>query len=499
MSMKFKYLAASVCLLVSLAGCREEMVIKGSYVEPGCGVLNVSVSSHGTLTRAVGDYLPEATFPEEREVRSIAFFVKTENDTKGDKALAGTFARFFSHSADPELALAEPLAEIGGTGSGIYNCGIRMYSDSWKSPQVIVVANYVENGLQDVLEGVSRWDELQDLLTPENVRPRTPLLMYGKETVVNWTDAGGVAAASIGLQRMVSRIDVRNGAFDDTDASKGFVLESVSLVRPKAASFLLPPTADMLAYIRPATSGYTTTTLTGDALTDKEKQRVDSLYVYENPNAAPDGVAATTATAVRITGKYLGHDIVKTIALAQKNGTPIALRRNYRYLVHIRKGADPQEPAFELKVAEWEKGDSLYVTPVYKAPGFEHVNKSEALIGWNSEKKAYTVPTSKAAAPGNVQFRVKSESQRYIAVDTIAVYKAAGDSVIGHSELLKGKITPDAAGIVQEGATFSCVYKLDIPVKLVDGVDKEPLHSVRLVFANSVYPEATDTLTIKYE
>lgn len=175
MDRRFKYLAATVCLLASLAGCREEMVRRGSYVEPGCGVLKVSVGCGGTLTRAVGDYLPEVTLPEERVIGSIAFFVRTENDTKDGKTLAGTFARFFSHATDPELALAEPLTEMGGTGSGLYNCGIRMYSDSWKNPKVIVVANYAENGLTDALEKVERWDDLADLMTEADVRPSTPV------------------------------------------------------------------------------------------------------------------------------------------------------------------------------------------------------------------------------------------------------------------------------------------------------------------------------------
>lgn len=500
MDRRFKYLAAAVCLLASLAGCREEMVQRGSYVEPGCGVLRVSVGCGGTLTRAVGDYLPEVTLPEERAIGSIAFFVRTENDTKDGKTLAGTFARFFSHATDPELALAEPLTEMGGTGSGLYNCGIRMYSDSWKNPKVIVVANYVENGLTDALEKVERWDDLADLMTEADVLPSTPLLMRGGITEgVGWTDAGGVVAKAIDLERVVARVDVRNEAFDDTDPTRGFVLQSVSLVRPKSASFLLPPTEGMMEWIKPAAAGvYPETALSGDELTDKDKQKVDALYVYENLNLDPDG-EDTGAMAVRVAGTYETHPVVKTVVMARENGTPVALSRNHRYLVLIQKGADPQEPKFTVKVADWERGDSVSVTPTFKVPAFDNVDKSKPLVVWDKEKRTYTVPAGNAADPGYVKFKVKSESQSFIAVDTIAVYKAAGDSVVGHSALLKGLIEPDAAGIVYTGADFSCAYKLTLPVKAVDGADKEPLYSLRLVFANSVYKEATDTLTIKYD
>lgn len=498
---KIRYLMIAGSLFMGLTGCREELMEPGSYVAPGYGVLKLAVSSEKGATRAVGDLLPpDVTFDKEKEIHSIAFFVKTDADTKDGKTLAGTFARFYSDTDQADLALSEPLAKAG---DGQYTCGIRVYSESWKNPKVIVIANYVENGLKTALENVKHWQELQDITTPDNAQPHNPLLMYGNlEELSYWTNnQGGLATRTISLERIVSRIDIHNKAFvkdaatGNTDG--GFVLHSVTLQKPKAQSFLLPPTESMLNSIASATAGYETLTLTGDSLKEASLQNLDSLYVYENLNTDPD-LYATLATSLKITGLYKGNPISKVIPLKDKEGKVIALKRNHRYVVEITKSDDPKEVKFNISAAEWAEGDSVGLMPQFKAPIFTNV--SEGNTAWDGSKNTFTVPVGYAGNPGAIGFEVSSENQSFLPTDTIAVYKAAGDSVVYHSDILSGKITPDGAGITVSGINFTRKYQITpLPAKNYLGADKEPLYSIRLVYANSIYTEAADTLTIKYE
>lgn len=89
------------------------------------------------------------------------------------------------------------------------------------------------------------------LSTPlgEGDTPSTPLLMYGKIGELKaWENSeGGVTAASIGLERMVSRLDIENHAYKvkmDGDATvvdpTGYIIDSVRLVRTYTACYLLP-------------------------------------------------------------------------------------------------------------------------------------------------------------------------------------------------------------------------------------------------------------------
>lgn len=497
---KIRYLVIAGSLFMGLSGCREELVEQGSYVAPGYGVLKLAVGSENAVTRAVGDRLPSSvTFDKEKEIHSIAFFVKTDADTKDGKTVAGTFARFYSDTDNADQALSEPLARAG---DGQYTCGIRVYSESWKNPQVIVIANYVENGLKTVLESVEHWQDLQDIATIANAQPHTPLLMYGTvDELSYWTDnLGGVATRTVSLERIVARIDIRNKAFvkdaatGNTDG--GFVLQSVTLQKPKAQSFLLPPTESMLNSIASATSGYETLTLTGDSLKEADLQNLDSLYVYENLNLNPD-LYATQATSLKITGLYKGNPIVKVIPLKNEEGQTIALRRNHRYVVDITKSKDPEEVKFSVSAAEWAKGDSVGLTPQFKAPLFAVVSEGNA--AWDGTRKTFTIPSANTANPGTIGFEVSSENQSFLPVDTIAVYKAAGDSVVYSSDILSGKITAEGTGITVNGIRFTRKYQATLPAKDYLGADKEPLYSIRLVYANSIYPEAADTLTIKYE
>lgn len=491
--------ALTGCLLLGLGltGCREEMIDRGEYLEPGYGMLKMSVGSQGAVTRALGDLLPsDVTFDEEKEIESIAFFVKTDATEKDGKTVPGTFARFYSHTDNPELRLSEPLT---GTGTpGFYTCGIRVYSQSWKNPQVITIANYMENGLKDKLEAVERWQDLQDICSPANVKPQTPLLMYGKVDELSYwaNNQGGLATKEIVIQRIVSRIDIVNEAFDNTDpAKKGFVLKSATLLRPKAQSFLLPPGKAMLNSLGAATAGYETLTLTGDALTDEAKQKLDSIYVYENLNLDPTAWD-TQATALKITGTWKGNPVEKIVTMIDKDDKVIALKRNHRYLVKLVKGPDETELKFQVSVADWAEGDSVNIVPKYKAPTFEWVSSTPAT--WDGTTNTFTIPAANADSPGTLSFKVKSENQSFAVVDTIAIFKATGDSVVNNSDILKNALSPDGSGITMNGTKFERTYSVNPPVKMYLGADKEPLHSIRLVFANSVYPTAADTLTIKY-
>ena len=87
-----------------LVSCNEEEVNRNTdYVEPGYGKLTLTMDLPlNTGTKAEGDVLTDVSFPSEKEISSVAFFVHTEADEQG----AGTFGKYFSTE---EVGAAEGL------------------------------------------------------------------------------------------------------------------------------------------------------------------------------------------------------------------------------------------------------------------------------------------------------------------------------------------------------------------------------------------------------
>lgn len=152
-------------MALAVGACQEEAVpAKGPVADGPEGILTLTLGGDASMTKAVGDYVPDGvTTQEEKEVRSLALFVKT--DASGTEAdfKPGAFARFLSESDKPEEQLSEPLTEAGAP--GLYTCQVKVHSYSWRNPEVIAIANYAENGLADDLRKLASWDELRELTT----------------------------------------------------------------------------------------------------------------------------------------------------------------------------------------------------------------------------------------------------------------------------------------------------------------------------------------------
>lgn len=153
------YKIALLPLLVAgmLASCNsDEEIIRTNpdYMEAGYGALTVTLTNPGKGSTKAGEELADVATAEEKTIKSVAFFVQTGNDVVDGETKTGKFGAYFS-TEEPLSAngLQEELAEVE---AGSYTAKIRHKSDGWADPKVIVIANYAENGLTDVLKDVQR-------------------------------------------------------------------------------------------------------------------------------------------------------------------------------------------------------------------------------------------------------------------------------------------------------------------------------------------------------
>lgn len=72
--------ALSLCMALAVGACQEEAVpAKGPVADGPEGILTLTLGGDASMTKAVGDYVPDGvTTQEEKEVRSLALFVKTD-------------------------------------------------------------------------------------------------------------------------------------------------------------------------------------------------------------------------------------------------------------------------------------------------------------------------------------------------------------------------------------------------------------------------------------
>ena len=284
--------------------------------------------------------------------------------------------------------MQEELEEVTAGTPGEYTAKIRHRSDGWKNPQVIVIVNYLENGLADKLKAITNWEDLGKVVSETiSENPKTPLLMYSTRTIEAWKRAsggngGGSASMDFDMDRLVSRIDIHNNAYNKTIPDNGFVLTSAQLIRPKTASYLIPGITDLptqtVSGVPFATSGTVVEEGTSPVI-----QKLDSLYAYENDNADP-----ATATAVQVNGTYRGGKVSKVIEFKKVDGVgtigdPIALARNHRYVVNINAAPDSTDITWDIVVKEWAESDTIKVKPVYPKPvlsDFVEANMNRLLL-----------------------------------------------------------------------------------------------------------------------
>jgi len=348
-------------------------------------------------------------YPAEKEVRSVAFFTKTDDvGTFGDPNFQlGAFNKYFSTEA---LRSVNGLYEALTHTSAGYTASILVKSDGFgPRTQVYIFANYAENGLTDALKAIEKWEDLKHVktlfsTTADNIR--TPLLMIGYKGDIPLKSTQA-EAATIRLSRIVSRIDIVNDAIDlvSGDPDKGFVLESAQVLRPREYSYLLPN--NEFRSITPVLSSYPV--VTAGNLPENDPKKVTALYMYETDNLGEE----LQKTVIRIKGTLLGAPYLRDIPLKKpdekgKEGDPIALERNFRYQLTIKLVETSGEITWTIGIADWNDGTIIHIDPPLMTPVISAPDLTAATAAnWDLATKTYLFEGGK-----NETVRFKATSLR---------------------------------------------------------------------------------------
>lgn len=498
--MNYKLAMIPLLLVGLLASCSDsEELIKTNpeFVEAGYGALTLTLKyPDSPKTKAVGDTLVSVAYDTEKTIKSVAFFVDTETETVNGIEMYGAFGGYFSDEEvlDPK-GLQEELAEVVAGTPGEYTAKIRHRSDGWQNPKVIVIANYVENELSDKLKAVKNWADLQKVVSETiSENPRTPLLMYSTKTIDAWkrqsgSNGGGAASMDFDMDRLVSRIDIHNNAYNKTTPGNGFELTSAQLIRPKTASYLIPKVTELPTQGISATPFAVSGTVVEDGTDPNIIQKIDSLYAYENDNAD-----AATATAVQINGTFRGGNISKVIELKQADGVgtvglPIALARNHRYVVNINTAPDSTDITWDIVVKEWAESDTIKVKPEYPKPVFSDFTDGTTNGAiWTEATKTIDI-TASTGAGGTLTFKTVGTTA---SIGRVAYAFDTDASSIG------GK-NPDILEIGQSIVTYGTA-KVETPITITIPQQKDdekvPL-DIYVIVENGGNASACDTITIK--
>lgn len=496
---RLRAVASGLMVGLALAACSDTLTERVDVAGGGrgVGVLNLSIDNRGgSLTRAVGDPLPGLANPEEKVVKNVAFFVRTQATGEGKP---GVFASFFSDASGDEQKLSSPLKEEG---DGLYSCQVTVQSPGWNQPEVVVIANY-DKELGDRLKALTRWSDLPSQLcgglTGEGV-PATPLLMYGKiDDLKAWTNnEGGVVAASIGLQRMVARIDIENHAYKvkaEVDGGgpdvSGYIIDSVRLVRTHTACYLLPPTAEALDGLEvgpgfPAVKDAKIRVeekTAADGVGKFTIQRVDTLYAFENLNEKP-----ASATAVMIFGRLNDNPLTKVVEFLSTDKTPIALARNHRYLIKVEQGAEKDNLLFNVAVSDWNEAEKdLEVSPTFMKPRLENIQ----IGGVPSDKKEFSFTGDEADGEKVITFDALCPQNPTVGRLGYA-YDTDGSSVTSAPDWL----TAGEPSVVKDSDGKAWI-KRSFTVKVSQNSEKVPVHIQIPVYNGVAGKELADTITIR--
>ena len=490
--MKYKISFLPLLLAGMLASCNsDEEIIQTNpnYVEAGYGALTITLSNPGSGSTKAGETLDVAT-AEEKTIGSVAFFVQTKAETIDGTVMTGKFGKYFSTE---ELLSANGLQEeLTATSTpGEYTAKIRHKSDGWDDPQVIVIANYAENGLTETLKAIQNWDELANIQTALlTVNPQTPLLMYATQKIDAWkrqgdSNGGGVTAATFELERLVSRIDIHNNAYNSADKADGFVLTSAQLIRPKTASYLIPENA--------STGGLAVAAqpfpISGTVVDDDANniQTLDTLYAYENANDVE-----ATATAVQVNGTYRGGNISKIIPFKKadgvgETGAPIALARNTRYVININPAPDSTDIIWNIQVKDWTEADTIKVKPVFPVPELVDIDAS-AITGSLSWAPATKTITTDGTAAASMTFKTVGTTASIYKL----AYKYAKDGSSLDTDVLP--IVEVGKPIITYAAQVTTPFTINVPKsKEYLGVPVD----IYVIIQNGGNTDACDTITIK--
>ena len=354
MNKLFYYSALFVA--ITLQGCSSEVgsaEIAPDYIEPGASLMQVAINFPAPQGYAVGDEDTGAGTAAEKEIKSLAFFVKTSH----------TFGKYLSSE---QLLSANGFTEslketVAGT-SGSYTASFKVRSAKFDGLcEVVAVANYVENGLSFAEVGNMR--KLKQMVTDamngaSNLK--TPLLMYSEDATVSLVD-GQATALSLEMERLVARVDVNNLAADAVTPADGFILESVRLLNAPTQSALIPEQGQTYAAV-----DFPAHAATAD------ESFVKYNYLYETPNDDP-----ANRPRVELKGTFKGTPVLKEVAFRTADavdlpGDYFAIQRNYRYIVEILPAEEAEDLTFNMKVKEWDAGDIIEIKPSMQAPKLEN-------------------------------------------------------------------------------------------------------------------------------
>ncbi|MDL2255622.1 hypothetical protein LJC38_03460 [Parabacteroides sp. OttesenSCG-928-K15] len=490
-----RYLFILFAATLLLGGCSVEEITSGEggnsqispELEEGTALLQFSF---GHTQTATGDsYSPgeDPAHVAESEIRSIAFFVQTDDaGTPGQPGFkAGAFNRFFSHEAPgSKQGLHNPLADIG---NGQYTASLLVRSSGFGAKtQLVAIANYVENDMTEQLMQVTSLDDIANLRTPEvsGNAITTPFLMVGTPTVDIPLSNQTVQNTLLFFDRLVSRIDVVNHREPAIDPELGFVLESAQVVHPAAYNWLIAKPANG------ATPGVL------EAFAEKrvegEEQEITGLYTYENRNE--EGVE--NQTFVRINGRYWGEPITLDIPFykpgnQEGEGRTIPLRRNYRYTIHIRFALDDNDdPLFLIRVSDWENGEVMDILPTVQTPQISEPDLTMATVAnWDGAEKSYIF---REDVPETLRFKITSLRKAGIKMS----FRASHPAIIG----LDGLDDPSDSDFLQVekaavvNARVEQWVELHTP-ELVDDLYRTPI-KITLTFYDTLDSLAQDSLQL---
>lgn len=485
----FHYIIISLLSAFVFGGCSQDEGTGGGviFIEEGYSQINLVFSNTGNSPRTYAPQLVTA-YPQEKEIRSLAIFTQNNDDgTPGQPGFkTGAFNKYFS-SEDLRSpgGLYEPLEQVGND----YITTIRVKSDSFKgNTKVMIITNYVENGLADVLGSLTQWEQLDAVRTPEvNDNLQTPLLMFGYKEVP--LVSGQAIDAAFSLYRVVSRIDVINEAYNEQEPEKGFELESAQLLYPRKYSFLKPgntrradiPTVDLLPPILSANQPEGDTT------------KVVGIYAYETDNAG----GSIEPTRVRIKGKLWGMTFDRVIPLKQpdevgKVGDPIPLERNNLYVIRIQaiEGADID---WNVTVVDWADGAVVPIPPTYAVPVLtDFTFEGDGATRWDAAKKVYVYDGKQVE-----KIRFKASGMHHTRYDFKCELDSAGRTLglnFSNSDNHRNLIQQTQAILVNN--VVSQEYEVTLPAIAVDPVLAVPTH-IKLFIRNSGNAHYADSITIR--
>lgn len=502
--MNYKLAMIPLLLAGMFASCNdtEELIqTNPEFVEAGYGALTLNLKYPDAKTKAVGDTLIGVAYDTEKTIKSVAFFVNTEAETINGTEMYGNFGGYFS---DEDLlsanGLQEDLEEVAAGVPGEYTAKIRHRSDGWQNPQVMVIANYVENGLSAKLKEVKNWEELKTVVSATlSANPQTPLLMYSAKTIEAWkrtgdSNGGGSTSADFDMERLVSRIDIHNNAYNKTNPEQGFVLTSAQLIRPKTTSYLIPGVAASSSLEVSSVPFAISGTVVEEGTDPNVIQKIDSLYAYENANTDE-----TTTTAVQVNGTFRGGRVSKVIAFKKvdgvdKTGDPIALARNHRYVVNLNAAPDSTDITWNIIVKEWNESDTIKVKPVYDKPNVDEALKTAVFdagtsgISWTSGK----VIDITNATSGDATLKFSISGTTASIVKTAYGYDKDGSSV--------GSLATDAIVKTDKPIVSYNAAKVETPITITfpkqNDEERVPL-DIYVIIQNGGNLNACDTITIK--